>query len=109
MAEAELALADNRNVREEADGASKETGEKAAGLARDNEAQAVGLLSSSNGSKAEKRHDGEEKVKKPSKAKQIWGKIGLDIGTVMMMFKGSVAPVIAVAFYQADSVSCVLF
>lgn len=46
----------------------------------------------------------EEKNEKPSKFKEIWGKLGLDIGTVMMMFKGSVSPFIAIAFYQSDSV-----
>ncbi|KAH8790225.1 hypothetical protein BGZ57DRAFT_57541 [Hyaloscypha finlandica] len=32
--------------------------------------------------------------KKPSKIKEMWGKLELDMGTVMMMFKGSLAPVI---------------
>ncbi|KAG4030892.1 hypothetical protein MFRU_010g00260 [Monilinia fructicola] len=43
--------------------------------------------------------------KKPSKLKQVWGKLGLDAPTLMMMFKGSVAPTISIAFYEADSVS----
>ncbi|TAQ84624.1 hypothetical protein B7494_g7055 [Chlorociboria aeruginascens] len=42
---------------------------------------------------------------KPSKIKAVWGKLGLDMGTVMMMFKGSVAPTIAIAFYQANAVA----
>ena len=29
----------------------------------------------------------EEEQPKPSKFKELWGKLGLDIGTVMMMFK----------------------
>ncbi|KAF7909581.1 uncharacterized protein EAF01_003299 [Botrytis porri] len=45
------------------------------------------------------------KEKKPSKLKGIWGKLGLDAPTLMMMFKGSVAPTIAIAFYESDSVS----
>ncbi|THV48868.1 hypothetical protein BGAL_0223g00100 [Botrytis galanthina] len=45
------------------------------------------------------------KEKKPSKLKGIWGKLGLDAPTLMMMFKGSVAPTIAVAFYESRSVS----
>lgn len=47
-------------------------------------------LLSSHGSKAGNVNGGEadeEKPKKPSKLKEIWSKIGLDIGTVMMMFK----------------------
>lgn len=43
-------------------------------------------------------------AKKPSRLKVFWGKLGLDMGTVMMMVKGSIAPTVAVAFYQADSV-----
>ena len=41
----------------------------------------------------------------PSKVKQIWTKIGLDFGTCMMMFKGSVAPTIALAMYQSPAVA----
>jgi len=48
--------------------------------------------------------DGEKMEHKPSKLQEMWEKVGLDIGTLMMMFKGSVAPTIAIAFYQADSV-----
>ncbi|ESZ98380.1 hypothetical protein SBOR_1258 [Sclerotinia borealis F-4128] len=43
--------------------------------------------------------------KKPSKFKEMWGKLGLDAPTLMMMFKGSVGPTIAIAFYEADSVA----
>ncbi|KAK0128695.1 hypothetical protein ONS95_000651, partial [Cadophora gregata] len=43
------------------------------------------------GSKTEKVSSGdkivEEKKKQPSKVKELWGKLGLDMGTVMMMFK----------------------
>jgi hypothetical protein len=63
--------------------------------------------SMSNETKPEKGKGEERKAERPSKAKQIWAKIGLDKGTVMMMFKGSVAPAVALAFYQADSVSCI--
>ena len=63
---------------------------------------------------------------KPSKLKQLWEKIGLDLVTVLMMLKyvensqtpikglsltqthrGSIAPLIAVAFYQADTVASI--
>lgn len=94
--DAELASAGDRNVRKEADDASKPT-------APDGE-QVTGLPSNSNGSKVEKKQDGGAE-KKPSKVKEIWGKVGLDIGTAMMMLKGSLAPTIAVAFYQSDSVA----
>ena len=44
---------------------------------------------SSNASKVEKVETGkkEEKKPKPSKLKELWGKIGLDTGTLLMMFK----------------------
>jgi len=45
--------------------------------------------------------------KETSTLKKIYAKLGLDVGTLMMMFKGSVAPTIAIAFYQADSVCSV--
>lgn len=46
-------------------------------------------LSSSNGSKGQtdKVEEKPEEKPKPSKAKEIWGKIGLDAGTLVMMFK----------------------
>jgi len=43
--------------------------------------------------------------KKPSKLKQLWAKSGLDFGTVIMMVKGSLAPTIAIAFYQSPRVA----
>lgn len=42
---------------------------------------------------------------KPSKIKQLWTKIGLDVPTCMMMFKGSVAPTVAIAMYQSRAVA----
>ncbi|TVY38822.1 Uncharacterized protein LSUB1_G004247 [Lachnellula subtilissima] len=42
---------------------------------------------------------------KDSMVQKLIAKIGLDVGTVMMMFKGSVAPAIGIAFYQADGVA----
>jgi hypothetical protein len=43
----------------------------------------------SNGSKVEKVRTAktEEEKPKPSKFNELWGKFGLDIGTLMMMFK----------------------
>jgi hypothetical protein len=46
--------------------------------------------SSSRGSKAEKVQSAKQKEgakAKPSKLKEMWAKIGLDMGTVLMMFK----------------------
>ncbi len=34
-----------------------------------------------------KTRGAEEEKPKPSKIKELWGKLGLDIGTVLMMFK----------------------
>jgi len=94
MADTVDANADSRKLRKEETehGASKNEGRKAA------------ELSSSNASNPNKGEHGEKKEGRPSKFIETWAKIGLDMGTVTMMFKGSVAPIIAVAFYQADSV-----
>ena len=43
--------------------------------------------------------------KQPSKIKQLWTKIGLDKGTVLMMLKGSLPPTIAIAMYQSTAVA----
>lgn len=53
------------------------------------EVQKVVNESSSHGSKNENVAAGEstEEKKKPSKVKEMWGKLGLDVGTLMMMFK----------------------
>jgi hypothetical protein len=75
------------------------------GALHNGEGKADGL-SKSIGLEVGNAPDEEAKQKRPSKAKEIWGKIGLDKVTVLMMLKGSIAPTIAVAFYQADSVSC---
>jgi hypothetical protein len=46
------------------------------------------VVSSSSGSKADKVQTGKkEENPKPSKFKGIWGKVGLDVGTCLMMFK----------------------
>jgi hypothetical protein len=50
-------------------------------------------LPSNHGSNAENVRSGEKEEKqaveeeKPSKVKEMWGRLGLDMGTVMMMFK----------------------
>lgn len=62
-----------------------------------------------NGAEAEKpaaappQQQGEQK--QPSKLKQLWTKIGLDVGTLAMMLKGSIPPTVALAMYQADAVA----
>lgn len=45
-----------------------------------------------------------QQAKKPSKIKELWQKAGLDVTTVMMMFKGSLPPTIAIAMYQSSGV-----
>jgi hypothetical protein len=52
--------------------------------------------------------DGEEEAKKkkePGKLKKIWDKLGLDVGTLMMMGKAALPPTIAIAMYQADKIA----
>lgn len=43
--------------------------------------------------------------KKPSRVVTVWKKLGLDFKTVAMMLKGSLAPTIAIAMYQAPAVA----
>ncbi|ORY19614.1 hypothetical protein BCR34DRAFT_582302 [Clohesyomyces aquaticus] len=45
--------------------------------------------------------DGKEK----SKIAKLWGKLDLDVGTVLMMMKAALPPAIALAMYEADSVA----
>jgi hypothetical protein len=69
-------LTDNPKDGDEEQTIGKEGGEKAA------------ALSSSSGSKADKVQTGKkEENPKPSKFKEMWGKVGLDVGTSLMMFK----------------------
>ncbi len=49
------------------------------------------------------KQDGEKK--KPSKLKQWWDKLGLDLMTVKMMIKGSIPPTVAIAMYQSKPVA----
>ncbi|KXT19011.1 hypothetical protein AC579_8733 [Pseudocercospora musae] len=46
-------------------------------------------------------------AKKRSKFKRIWTELDLDMMTVMLMFKASLPPTIAIAFYQAQDVAAV--
>ncbi|TVY78574.1 Uncharacterized protein LSUE1_G003688 [Lachnellula suecica] len=80
------------------------------GTVRDSKVDGEGSPVQSPGIGTEKIVEGEgagEEVKpeKESFMKKAIAKIGLDAGTVMMMFKGSVAPTIGIAIYQADSVA----
>lgn len=47
----------------------------------------------------------EQAASKPSRLKQLWQKTGLDVKTLLMMFKGSVAPTVAIAMFQSDAVA----
>lgn len=42
---------------------------------------------------------------KPSKLKVLWDKAGLDKVTLILMLKGSLPPVIAIAMYQSQAVA----
>jgi hypothetical protein len=53
----------------------------------------------------ETKPSGDATAKKPSKIKTMWSKLGLDMATCSMMFKGSVAPTIAIAMYQSPAVA----
>ncbi|KAF2716485.1 hypothetical protein K431DRAFT_316508 [Polychaeton citri CBS 116435] len=44
-------------------------------------------------------------VKKAPILKRLWQKLDLDVPTIMMMFKGSLPPTIALAMYQSDAVA----
>ncbi|KFY72534.1 hypothetical protein V499_07347 [Pseudogymnoascus sp. VKM F-103] len=85
---------DNREL--PAEDAEKDT-EDGQNDVRDKPAEA----SKSKDAKAENDGTKDEEEPKPSKLKRIWAKIDLDIGTLMMMFKGSLAPIIAVAWYES--------
>jgi len=49
--------------------------------------------------------DKTSKPKKPNFIKKIWAKLGLDIGTFLMMIKAALPPTIALAMLQADAVA----
>ncbi|KAF2031165.1 hypothetical protein EK21DRAFT_99917 [Setomelanomma holmii] len=53
----------------------------------------------------EDKEDEEKKEKKPNMIKKIWTKLGLDIGTVMMMCKAALPPTIALSMYQSTAVA----
>ncbi|PIB01099.1 hypothetical protein CB0940_00528 [Cercospora beticola] len=46
-----------------------------------------------------------ESTKKPNMFKKLWQKLDLDVPTVMLMFKASLPPTIAVAMYQSPAVA----
>ncbi|KAK4508098.1 hypothetical protein PRZ48_001836 [Zasmidium cellare] len=46
----------------------------------------------------------QSETKKPSKIKALWQKAGLDVPTVLMMFKGSLPPTLAICMYQSRDV-----
>lgn len=56
-------------------------------------------------SSGEDTKDEEKKAKEPGKIKQLWDKLGLDAGTLMMMGKAALPPTLALAMYQADKVA----
>lgn len=46
-----------------------------------------------------------KKKKEPGKIKKMWDKLGLDVGTVMMMAKAALPPTIAIAMFEADKIA----
>ncbi|KAF1938497.1 hypothetical protein EJ02DRAFT_383606, partial [Clathrospora elynae] len=53
----------------------------------------------------EETKDEEKKEKKPSKLKKAWDKLGLDVGTLLMMGKAALPPTIAIAMYQHQAIA----
>ncbi|CZS95803.1 uncharacterized protein RAG0_05328 [Rhynchosporium agropyri] len=106
MDERDAELAGDRSPRQESQNVEAEQTRDGNSVPRQQDAKAPDVHSPP-GSNLEQNatSDKAEEKKKPSKVKALWGKLGLDMGTVMMMFKGSVAPTIGIAFYQADSVA----
>lgn len=47
----------------------------------------------------------EPAAKPPSKFKQMWAKMGLDVPTLLIMVKGSLPPIISLAMYQSEAVA----
>lgn len=46
-------------------------------------------------------------AKKPSAVKRTWNKLGLNVGILMMMFKGALPPTIALAVYQNSAFAAI--
>jgi len=70
------------------------------------DADAGGPSTRQNTNATRDANDQSEKSKpKPARWKIWWDKIGLDIPTVALMFKGSLPPTISIAIYQADPVA----
>ncbi|KFY44062.1 hypothetical protein V494_01656 [Pseudogymnoascus sp. VKM F-4513 (FW-928)] len=81
---------------------AEDAGEDAVGDAGGNVGTEPTGASNSRDPEAEKADmSTEDENPKPSKLKRLWTKLDLDPGTLMMMFKGSLAPIIAVAWYQS--------
>ena len=62
-------------------------GDEKHAIGTDGDAKRAATMPSSNGSNHEKVQTGKKEEPKPSKLKQTWGKLGLDLGTCLMMFK----------------------
>jgi len=72
------------------------------------DAEAGGFSTRQNTNATRDANDQPEKSKpkpKPARWKIWWDKIGLDVPTVALMFKGSLPPTISIAIYQADPVA----
>ena len=60
--------------------------------------------STENGAHA-KENDATPPAKKAPLPKRLWNSLGLNPTILIMMFKGAIAPTIALAVYQADSIA----
>jgi hypothetical protein len=56
-----------------------------------------------NDQPSQQSQDAQHGEKKPSRFKQLWTKLDLDLMTVLLMFKASLPPIIAIAAYQAPA------
>ena len=85
--------------------ADAERAERNAGVLEQMEAAAPrGSAADSEEKVAEKPAEQTSPEQKPSKLKQLWQKVGLDPLTLMLMFKGSVPPTVAIAMYQSTAI-----
>lgn len=88
----------------EDDNKAAEAGEQACEAERSN-GTTNGNAKSPNETTGQTSQPTQQEAKKPSKLKALWQKAGLDMPTIMMMFKGSLPPTIGIAIYQARDVS----
>ena len=82
--EIELGVTDNKKATEQEPATSEQ---ESANTIDENVEDKHEEPTSSGGSRAEEAQTAKEEEPKPSKVKELWGKLGLDLITVLMMFK----------------------